>query len=127
MKGVYLRNVSIGRILPPHGVNLSDNEDFSLCVDLIKSMKKNGWNRRPLLGFRRGDKIKCITGSHRYFAAKRVGIKKIPVYIITEDAANKIGFNRQKDQNLCEIFYQSKQCREKGFAGIQTFVERDWR
>lgn len=54
-------------------------------------MQAHGWVGRPILLLpRRGNKYQALTGSHRYAAAKKAGLKKIPCVILSRDAANAV-------------------------------------
>jgi hypothetical protein len=51
------------------------------------SMKKHGWRGRPLLAARHGlpeaeATLTCLTGSHRIAAARKAGIKAVPVLVV---------------------------------------------
>jgi len=54
------------------------------CTKIIRSMKKYGWIGRPLVAYRVSRTLQCITGSHRIVAAQAIGLKKIPVYVISK-------------------------------------------
>ena len=48
------------------------------------SMKKKGMIN-PLLCIQEGDRYKCCIGNNRYLAALELGIKEVPVKIITSE------------------------------------------
>ena len=48
------------------------------------SMKKKGMIN-PLLCIQEGDRYKCCIGNNRYLAAHELGIKEVPVKIITSE------------------------------------------
>ena len=75
------------RIEPPHEV--TDTEKLNL---LIKSMKENGWQGRPILIYDVGRGNEALTGSHRIQAARQAGIE-VPVYKIenASDYVDKYG------------------------------------
>ena len=51
------------------------------------SMKKRGMIN-PLLCIQEGDLYKCCIGNNRYLAALELGIKEVPVQIITSEVPN---------------------------------------
>jgi hypothetical protein len=55
--------------------------DSGLLDRLICDMQKSGWQGRPLLVAKRGDRYEAITGSHRAAAAMRAHVL-IPVVIL---------------------------------------------
>jgi ParB-like chromosome segregation protein Spo0J len=71
----FLLNASM--CLPPHRITHPEKLD-----ELIESFKKLGWdNAKPkLIGYSFYGMVQLITGSHRWWAAKLVGIK-IPVKV----------------------------------------------
>lgn len=80
-----LKTLSPSSIRPPHGYDLEGRLEA-----LVKSMKKNGWKGQPLILMpKEGRKYQALTGSHRWEAAKRVGIK-IPVIILPEEIGEAI-------------------------------------
>ena len=48
------------------------------------SMKKKGMVN-PLLCIQEGDRYKCCVGNNRYLAALELGIKEVPIKIITSE------------------------------------------
>lgn len=75
----------VKRITPLHEVRDTEKLD-----SLVASMKKNGWQGRPILAYDIGDGLEALTGSHRIAAAKKAGIEDIPVLKISDDIANYI-------------------------------------
>jgi hypothetical protein len=71
------------RITPPHEVR--DNKKLD---SLVASMKKNGWQGRPILAFDVGNGLEALTGTHRLAAAKQAGIEDVPVLKISDDIGN---------------------------------------
>lgn len=59
---------------PPHAI-----ERWGVYQDLVESMRKVGWKGRPLIVAVRGKVRRAITGSHRTAAARKVGLKRVPV------------------------------------------------
>ena len=51
------------------------------------SMKKKGMVN-PLLCIQEGDRYKCCIGNNRYLAALELGIKEVPVQVITSEVPN---------------------------------------
>jgi len=73
----------VKRITPPHEVR-----DTEKLESLVASMKKNGWQGRPILAFDVGNGLEALTGTHRLAAAKQAGIKDVPVLKISDDIGN---------------------------------------
>ena len=80
MSDGYHDDIAPEDVEPLHSPNVP-----ALYRDLVRSMKKDGWNGRPLLV------IECAngsfvawTGSHRIAAAREAGLDSIPCYIIPE-------------------------------------------
>jgi hypothetical protein len=71
------------RITPPHEVRDTEKLD-----SLVASMKKNGWQGRPILAFDVGNGLEALTGTHRLAAAKQAGIEDVPVLKISDDIGN---------------------------------------
>ena len=51
------------------------------------SMKKRGMVN-PLLCIQEGERYKCCIGNNRYLAALELGIKEVPVQVITSEVPN---------------------------------------
>ena len=51
------------------------------------SMKKKGMVN-PLLCIQEGDRYKCCIGNNRWLAAHELGIKKVPIKVITSEVPN---------------------------------------
>ena len=51
------------------------------------SMKKKGMIN-PLLCIQEGDRYKCCIGNNRYLAALELGLKEVPVQVITSEVPN---------------------------------------
>jgi hypothetical protein len=73
----------VKRITPPHEVRDTEKLD-----SLVASMKKNGWQGRPILAFDVGNGLEALTGTHRLAAAKQAGIENVPVLKISDDIGN---------------------------------------
>ena len=73
----------VKRITPPHEVRDTEKLDA-----LVASMKKNGWQGRPILAFDVGNGLEALTGTHRLAAAKQAGIEDVPVLKISDDIGN---------------------------------------
>lgn len=70
-------NIEVRCIIPPHEVQ--DEDKFSSIAD---SMRKNGWQGRPLLVIEAGDGFKALTGSHRLAAAVEAELETVPVVMV---------------------------------------------
>lgn len=91
--------ISIKNVKPPHSVRGDDLTKFT------DSLTKHGWSHRPLLGVRmKAGKVRLLTGSHRYAAAKAIGMKRIPV-VVVEDWP---GGSRYLDYAMYEVWSYSK-------------------
>jgi len=74
---VFLRNQQLQK--NPH--NQTESPFYKKVRD---SMKKRGMVN-PLLCIQEGDRYKCCIGNNRYLAAHELGIKEVPVKIITSE------------------------------------------
>ena len=74
---VFLRNQQLQK--NPH--NQTDSPFYKKVRD---SMKKRGMVN-PLLCVQEGDRYKCCIGNNRWIAAHELGIKEVPVKIITSE------------------------------------------
>ena len=77
---VFLRNQQLQK--NPH------NQTTSPFYQKVRdSMKKRGMVN-PLLCIQEGDRYKCCIGNNRWLAAHELGIKKVPVKVITSEVPN---------------------------------------
>ena len=77
---VFLRNQQLQK--NPH------NQTTSPFYQKVRdSMKKKGMVN-PLLCIQEGDRYKCCVGNNRYLAALELGIKEVPVQVITSEVPN---------------------------------------
>ena len=74
---VFLRNKS----LEAQPWNQRESPFYKKVRD---SMKKKGMIN-PLLCIQEGDRYKCCIGNNRYLAALELGIKEVPVKIVTSE------------------------------------------
>ena len=80
---------------PPHEVR--DTEKFDkLCA----SLKSNGWTDRPLLAYNTHHGLCLATGSHRYAAAKKIGLYSIPIIIISQNKFEAFSEDVENEQYL---------------------------
>ena len=77
---VFLRNKS----LEAQPWNQKESPFYKKVRD---SMKKRGMVN-PLLCIQEGDRYKCCIGNNRYLAALELGIKEVPVKVITSEVPN---------------------------------------
>ena len=77
---VFLRNQQLQK--NPH--NQTTSPFYKKVRD---SMKKKGMIN-PLLCIQEGDRYKCCIGNNRYLAALELGIKEVPVQVITSEVPN---------------------------------------
>ena len=74
---VFLRNQQLQK--NPH------NQTTSPFYQKVRdSMKKRGMIN-PLLCIKEGERYKCCIGNNRYLAALELGIKEVPVQVITSE------------------------------------------
>jgi ParB-like chromosome segregation protein Spo0J len=74
---VFLRNKQLE--------NKPENQKESPFYQKVRdSMKKRGMVN-PLLCIQEGDHYKCCIGNNRYLAAHELGIKEVPIKIITSE------------------------------------------
>ena len=74
---VFLRNKKL-EAQPSH------QRDSSFYRKVRDSIKKRGMVN-PLLCIQEGDRYKCCIGNNRYLAALELGIKEVPIKIITSE------------------------------------------
>jgi ParB-like chromosome segregation protein Spo0J len=79
---VFLRNQQLEK--NPH--NQKESPFYQKVRD---SIKKRGIIN-PLLCIQEGDRYKCCIGNNRYLAAHELGIKEVPVKIITSEVPNNM-------------------------------------
>ena len=77
---VFLRNKN----LEAQPWNQKESPFYQRVKDSIK--KKGIIN--PLLCIQEGDRYKCCIGNNRYLAALELGIKEVPVQVITSEVPN---------------------------------------
>jgi len=77
---VFLRNQQLQK--NPH--NQTTSPFYKKVRD---SMKKRGMVN-PLLCIKEGERYKCCIGNNRYLAALELGIKEVPVQVITSEVPN---------------------------------------
>ena len=74
---VFLRNQQLRK-------NPNTQRESSFYKKVRDSMKKKGMVN-PLLCVQEGDRYKCCIGNNRWIAAHELGIKEVPVKIITSE------------------------------------------
>ena len=74
---VFLRNQQLQN-------NPNSQKESPFYQKVRDSMKKKGMIN-PLLCIQEGDRYKCCIGNNRYLAALELGIKEVPVKIITSE------------------------------------------
>lgn len=127
VKGAYFRYISPNKTIPPHPVPLME------CRYLINSLKAVGWDKRPLLAYKyKSGGIKCITGSHRIKAARKIGMKKIPVLILRKQTldffrehSHKSGFpGLDYTYFYSEVFSFNRS--RKRYKRLTELLQQDW-
>ncbi len=74
---VFLRNQQLRK-------NPNTQIESSFYKKVRDSMKKRGMVN-PLLCIQEGDRYKCCIGNNRYLAALELGIKEVPVKVVTSE------------------------------------------
>jgi len=74
---VFLRNKNLE-------AQPSNQRESPFYKKVRDSMKKKGMIN-PLLCIQEGDRYKCCIGNNRYLAAHELGIKEVPIKIITSE------------------------------------------
>ena len=74
---VFLRNQQLEQ-------NPSFQQESPFYKRVRDSIKKRGMIN-PLLWIQEGDRYKCCMGNNRYIAAHELGIKEVPIKIITSE------------------------------------------
>ena len=65
----------------------------TLLAELVADMQERGWQGRDLLVIETESAYQAWTGSHRIAAAREVGLKTIPCYVIQEKKLLKHGMD----------------------------------
>ena len=74
---LFLRNQQLQK-------NPNNQKESPFYQKVRDSMKKRGMVN-PLLCIQEGDRYKCCIGNNRYLAALELGIKEVPVKIVTSE------------------------------------------
>jgi len=77
---VFLRNQQLRK-------NPNTQRESPFYQKVRDSIKKKGIIN-PLLCIQEGDRYKCCIGNNRYLAALELGIKEVPVQVITSEVPN---------------------------------------
>jgi len=112
--------LSARAIEPPHGVR--DIEKLNL---LVKSMKENGWQGRPILTYDAGRGDEALTGSHRIKAATQADIE-VPIYRI-ENAGDYVDKNGKSifDVGFMELEDQVKWLNQFGDKNAAQLLKQE--
>lgn len=121
--GTKLCKIKLKDIIPPHDVDLNS------CSAIIGSLKRNGWCKRPLLGYYINDKVQAITGSHRIKACCRLKKRTIPVLIISRKTIKKLekmGFcNNGNPDDMIEFFYWQESIDNSVYNRYTKYIDFD--
>jgi uncharacterized ParB-like nuclease family protein len=71
------KTITLDKIEPWHEVT-----DYEKLEWIVEDMKENGWCGRPLVVLEIDGEYQALTGSHRYEAAKEVGLSEIPCAVV---------------------------------------------
>ena len=85
---VFLRNQQLQK--NPH------NQRTSAFYKKVRDSMKEKGMINPLLCIQEGDRYKCCIGNNRYLAALELGIKEVPIKIITSEVPKDL-MNATKD------------------------------
>mgnify|MGYP003133572079 CR=1 FL=1 len=85
---VFLRNQNLRK-------NPNTQRTSAFYKKVRDSMKEKGMIN-PLLCIQEGDRYKCCIGNNRYLAALELGIKEVPIKIITSEVPKDL-MNATKD------------------------------
>ena len=77
---LFLRNQQLQK-------NPNNQKESPFYQRVRDSMKKRGMVN-PLLCIQEGERYKCCIGNNRYLAALELGIKEVPVQVITSEVPN---------------------------------------
>ena len=77
---VFLRNQQLQK-------NPNTQRESPFYKKVRDSMKEKGMIN-PLLCIQEGDRYKCCIGNNRWLAAHELGIKKVPIKVITSEVPN---------------------------------------
>ena len=77
---VFLRNQQLQK--NPH------NQTTSPFYKKVRDSMKERGMINPLLCIQEGDRYKCCIGNNRWLAAHELGIKEVPVKVITSEVPN---------------------------------------
>lgn len=81
--------------------------DVNKFNTLVTSMQENGWIGPPILAFRDGETLQAVTGSHRIYTAREVGIQ-VPVNTLDFPGADfediEPFLNAQRDEDILDVF-----------------------
>lgn len=73
-----VRWVALAELSPPH-----EPDEPQKVKSLAASMSREGWVGRPLLVVDYGEPpLMCLTGSHRWAAARRACLSQVPIVLV---------------------------------------------
>jgi ParB-like chromosome segregation protein Spo0J len=82
--------VQADKCAPLHGVR-----DDALRDQIAESMRRDGWDGRPLIGYKDDDAhYQLLTGSHRWAAAIAAGLAEIPVRLLSAAELDALPLDR---------------------------------
>ena len=65
-----------------------ENQKTSPFYQKVRDSMKEKGMVNPLLCIQEGDRYKCCIGNNRWLAAHELGIKKVPIKVITSEVPN---------------------------------------
>jgi len=77
---VFLRNQKLA--------NKPENQTSTPFYKKVRDSMKEKGIINPLLCIKEGERYKCCIGNNRWLAAHELGIKKVPVKVITSEVPN---------------------------------------
>jgi hypothetical protein len=103
-----------GETMNPNNINpVNEITDYEKFNDIVKSMEENGWVGNDILVYEGPNGVQSVTGSHRVYAARKVGIdvhvnvldfKRGDIdYDIFEEDMNAF-LEAQRDEDILNVF-----------------------
>jgi hypothetical protein len=94
-----IQNLPLEKITPLHEPKPDARKRLT---NLIASMTSRGWDGRPLAVLQFADGYRAITGSHRYEAARQIGLTQIPCVVGDGVKLTVAGFEFESLRIVCD-------------------------
>lgn len=105
--------IALAELTVEDGFNPRGEIDAEALADLVSSIKKDGI-LQPVLGYRNGDRVTLIAGHRRLAAAKKAGLKEIPILIrddLDPDDAAALAFDENEQRESMVAMARGKALR----------------